>query len=121
MKSKNTVAQVLKIYAVINFIFGIILSISIGKNIDIDGIGIYFFAVSLVTNFAIFAFGEVVQLLHDIKSNTSNQTQGIETKTDDSLSFVLAGKLKEIERLKAIHMITDEEYENKKQAIISKL
>ena len=121
MKSKNTVAHVLKVYAVINFIACIILSFIIGKDINIDGIGIYFFAVSLVTNFAIFAFGEVVQLLHDIKSNTSNQTQGIETKTDDSLSFVLAGKLKEIERLKAIHMITDEEYENKKQAIISKL
>ena len=120
MKSKNTVAHVLKVYAVINFIACIILSFTIGNDI-IYGIGIYFFAVSLVINFAIFAFGEVVQLLHDIKSNTSNQTQGIETKTDDSLSFVLAGKLKEIERLKAIHMITDEEYENKKQAIISKL
>lgn len=83
MKSKNTVAQVLKIYAVINFIFGIILSISIGKNIDIDGIGIYFFAVSLVTNFAIFAFGEVVQLLHDIKSNTSNHATAPGTTSDE--------------------------------------
>ena len=83
MKSKNTVAQVLKIYAVINFIFGIILSISIGKNIDIDGIGIYFFAVSLVTNFAIFAFGEVVQLLHDIKINTSNHATSSSTTSDE--------------------------------------
>ena len=83
MKSKNTVAQVLKVYAVINFIFGIILSISIGKNIDIDGIGIYFFAVSLVINFVIFAFGEVVQLLHDIKINTSNHATSSSTTSDE--------------------------------------
>ena len=83
MKSKNTVAQVLKIYAVINFIFGIILSISIGKNIDIDGIGIYFFAASLVINFVIFAFGEVVQLLHDIKINTSNHATSSSTTSDE--------------------------------------
>ena len=117
MKSKNTVAQVLKVYAIINFIAGIILSIVIGKNIDIDGIGIYFFAASLVINFVIFAFGEVVQLLHDIKINTSNQTQGIETKTDDSLSSELSIKLEEIKRLKDKGLITNEEYENKKQAI----
>ncbi len=83
MKSKNTVAQVLKVYAVINFIVCIILSIVIGKNIDIDEIGIYFFAVSLVTNFAIFAFGEVVQLLHDIKINTSNHATASSTTSDE--------------------------------------
>ena len=92
MKSKNTVAQILKVYAVINFIACIILSLIIGKDINIDGIGIYFFAVSLVTNFAIFAFGEVVQLLHDIKINTNHQTQGVETKTDDSLSSTYVDK-----------------------------
>ena len=83
MKSKNTVAQVLKIYAVINFIACIIFSFIIGKDINIDGIGIYFFAVSLVTNFAIFAFGEVVQLLHDIKSNTSNHATAPGTTSDE--------------------------------------
>ena len=83
MKSKNTVAQVLKVYAIINFIAGIILSIVIGKNIDIDGIGIYFFAASLVINFVIFAFGEVVQLLHDIKINTSNHATASSTTSDE--------------------------------------
>lgn len=85
MKSKNTVAQVLKVYAIINFIAGIILSFTIGSDI-IDGIGIYFFAVSLVINFAIFAFGEVVQLLHDIKINTSNQTHVAEEETTATIS-----------------------------------
>ena len=82
MKSKNTVAQVLNIYAVINFIACIILSFTIGNDI-IYGIGIYFFAVSLVINFAIFAFGEVVQLLHDIKSNTSNHATASSTTSDE--------------------------------------
>ena len=83
MKSKNTVAQVLKIYAIINFIVGLILSIVISRNVDIDGIGIYFFAASLVINFVIFAFGEVVQLLHDIKINTSNHATASSTTSDE--------------------------------------
>ena len=83
MKSKNTVAQVLKIYAIINFIVGLILSIVISRNVDIDGIGIYFFAASLVINFVIFAFGEVVQLLHDIKINTSNHATSSSTTSDE--------------------------------------
>ena len=72
MNTKNIVAQVLKVYAIINFVVCLIMSVNIGN--IFDGMGIYFFAVSLVVNFGIFAFGEVVQLMQDIKINTQNQT-----------------------------------------------
>ena len=82
MKVKNTVAQILKIYAIINFFCCLILSIVIGDKVNINGIGIYFFAASLVTNFIIFAIGEVVQLLHDIKINTQKPPTNATDKPD---------------------------------------
>ncbi|PKM72147.1 MAG: hypothetical protein CVU91_10480 [Firmicutes bacterium HGW-Firmicutes-16] len=80
MTTKNAVAQVLKIYALINFVVCLVLSVNIGN--IFDGMGIYFFAVSLVVNFVIFAFGEVVQLLHDIKINTHKQPSIASDKPD---------------------------------------
>lgn len=73
---KNTVAKVLKIYAIINAACGLLLGLYWRGDSDspiIVGICIYFIAISIVASFGIYAFGEVVQLLQDIKDGT-NQT-----------------------------------------------
>ena len=83
MKSVNKVAQILKVYSAINLAVCIILAIYLDKNINIEGVGICFFAISQVISFAIFAFGEVIQLLHDIKINTGNKNVSYTAKTDE--------------------------------------
>ena len=70
-KTKNQVASILKGYAIFNFIVVVIAGIVLSAQ---DGEPIYFavaFGVGLVVNFAIYAFGEVIQLLQDIKDNTA--------------------------------------------------
>lgn len=74
MKKNNVVAIILKVYACVNFFACLI----IGPKIADDFIPYrfessfttYFILVAVVVNFGIYAFGEVVQLLHDIKINT---------------------------------------------------
>lgn len=69
-KTTNKVAKVFKVYAIINFIVCIIASIWIST----EYYEVLFFiigaAIALVVNFMLYAFGEVIQLLEDIKNNT---------------------------------------------------
>lgn len=88
---QNTVAKILKIYAVINAICSLILGLYFRGESDspiIIGICIYFIATAIVASFGIYAFGEVVQLLQDIKDSTNNTAHTIEVhapaaNTDD--------------------------------------
>jgi len=73
MKKENLVAKIIKIYAFVNQFGCIIAALIIGDDSYIHGAGWYFFFASLVVNFAIYAFGEIIQLLHDIKLNTMNR------------------------------------------------
>lgn len=69
--TKNKVAKILKIYAIVNAIVCMIASIWIGFDYDF----IYFVvgaAISIVVNFAIYAFGEIIDLLDRIRQNTEN-------------------------------------------------
>lgn len=78
---QNTVAKILKIYAAINAICGLILGLYFRGDSDnpiIVGICIYFIATSIVASFGIYAFGEVVRLLQDIKDGTNNTAHTIE-------------------------------------------
>lgn len=73
---ENNVAKVLKIYAIVNAACGFLLGLYFRGESDnpiIVGICIYFIATSIIASFGIYAFGEVVQLLQDIKDGT-NQT-----------------------------------------------
>ena len=70
MGSENKVARILKTYGILNGICALIIGIIMMS--DYDGfIGIIVFAAGLVASFLIYAFGEVVQLLHDIRRNTA--------------------------------------------------
>ena len=64
----NKVANVFKIYAAVNFVAGFFLCISI----ELEGAMLLSLAIILVTSFCIYAAGEVIQLLDDIKQNTAN-------------------------------------------------
>ncbi len=66
----NTVAKIFKGYAIVNFIAGMIIFLAMEA--FEDGIlGILCLAGLLVVCFCIYAVGEVVQLLEDIKQNTA--------------------------------------------------
>ena len=66
---KNTVASVLQVYAIINAVLGLIVSIGlIGDYAAMTGI--LFFALTLGASFLLYSFGEVIKLLHEIRLNT---------------------------------------------------
>ena len=66
---QNTVAIVLQVYAIINAICGLILAFLVG-DYYYGGIGFLLFCSVLVASGLIYAFGEVIKLLHEIKLNT---------------------------------------------------
>ena len=87
MDSKNPVASILKIYGIINafacMIFGIVLKDRLPYSLEyLSTIEI---AAGIVVSFLIYAFGEVIQLLHDIRSNTSTSSQKKEDVQSDEL------------------------------------
>ena len=78
MKSDNIVAKVLQVYAYLNVLGGIYLATQIGGDI-----GWIYFAAVLVVSFLLFAFGEVIDLLQQIKANTNQAAKApISTRPD---------------------------------------
>ena len=72
LKSYNVVARIIQVYAYLNAIGGAISALSIKD--DVGGIiAFLWFAVVLVASFLLYAFGEVIDLLHEIKQNTSEK------------------------------------------------
>ena len=72
LKSYNVVARIIQVYAYLNAIGGAISALSIKD--DVGGIiAFLWFAVVLVASFLLYAFGEVIDLLHEIKRNTSEK------------------------------------------------
>lgn len=66
---KNTVASVLQVYAIINAICGLFLALSMADYYS--GAAVFLlFAATLVASGFIYALGEVIKLLHEIKLNT---------------------------------------------------
>lgn len=72
MNTENKVAKIIKVYAIlagiVNLIFALMLLLG---GYDFVIILIFIEAVA-VTCFGIYAFGEVIELLHQIKKNTAN-------------------------------------------------
>ena len=72
-KNKNMVAVILKVYAIVNAIIGCIIGLSglSGSYNEIfNMVYTIFLGACIVVSFGIYAFGEVVQLLQDIKDGT---------------------------------------------------
>ena len=69
LKSDNIVARILQVYAYLNVLGGLVLAFQIG-DATTGAVGWGFFSLVLVVSFLLFAFGEVIDLLHQIKTNT---------------------------------------------------
>lgn len=67
---KNTVASVLQIYAIINAIFGLFLALRMANDYYSGAAVFLLFGAALVASGFIYALGEVIKLLHEIKLNT---------------------------------------------------
>ena len=80
LNCKNLVAKILQVYACINAVAGIILAIFIAA--EMSGIVAFIFgALAIVVSFFIYALGEIIELLDQIKLNTSGNQQ-IETNDE---------------------------------------
>ena len=69
---KNNVASIFKIYSFINFFVCIIVAVKL----DLRDLSIFFIATAIVVCVGIYAIGEVIQLLDEIKQNTSRIPYG---------------------------------------------
>lgn len=81
----NTVARIFKVYAILNavacFIFMYVLIAA--DYLDTLGV-IIWIATSIVVNVGIYAIGEAIQILDDIKQNTAKSVR--ESISEDTLS-----------------------------------
>lgn len=80
LKSENIVAKILQVYAYVNVVAGVFMAFNIGDETS-GYIGVVYFALVLVVSFLIFALGEIIDLLSEIKNNTHK------TKTENRESF----------------------------------
>ena len=78
--SKNTVAKILKAYGVLNGIVGFIFGLSLVAKEELSTIGVGVIAAVLVVSFGVYAFGEVVGLLSDIRANTGANASAAPTQ-----------------------------------------
>lgn len=74
MSKTNTVAKITKWYAIINAAACVLFAFIIGLD---EILGVAVLAAGIVVNFGIYALGEVIQLLEDIKNNTAKGTEQI--------------------------------------------
>lgn len=88
MQNQNMVAKILKVYAIVNAVFGIFLGLYwMSEGTDfLETISIFFMAICLVVSFGIYAFGEVIQLLQDIKDGTQGTMNSISKNIDNNSS-----------------------------------
>ena len=75
-KSNNIVAKVLQVYADLNAAAGFVLTLLLNKELDLGAVAVsIILATVLVVNFFIFALGEVIDLLQNLKDNTSKKAE----------------------------------------------
>lgn len=72
--SENTVARILQVYAYINAIAGAIWALLLVDEIS-GTVAFVVFAVTLVASFLIYALGEIIELLYQIKWNTRKASE----------------------------------------------
>lgn len=70
LKAKNIVAKILQVYACLNAAAWVILALIIAG--EMGGIvAVISFAVGILVSFFIYALGEIIELLNQIKLNTT--------------------------------------------------
>ena len=76
LKSNNIVARILQVYAYVNAAAGFILTLLINKELELDAVVLSIILASvLVVNFLIFALGEIIDLLQNLKDNTDKKAE----------------------------------------------
>lgn len=75
LKSDNIVAKILQVYAWLNAVAGLILALVGGLS---SALAIALLAVVIFSSFMLYAFGEIIDLLHEIKRNTGKATERID-------------------------------------------
>lgn len=88
MQNQNMVAKILKIYAIVNAVAGLIIGLFwLSEDVELLSIlSIFFIGLCLVFSFGIYAFGEVVQLLQDIKDGTQGTMNSISKNINNNSS-----------------------------------
>lgn len=75
-KSNNIVAKVLQVYAYLNAAAGFVLALLLNEELDLGAVAVsIILATVLLVNFFIFALGEVIDLLQNLKDNTSKKAE----------------------------------------------
>lgn len=64
----NTVAKTIKILSVLGAIIGIIYAIILGQSVYTEGLVFPVIIISVISAIFVFGFGEIIQLLEDIKN-----------------------------------------------------
>ena len=85
-KNKNMVAVILKVYAIVNAIIDCIIGLSglsDSYNEIFNMVYTIFLGACIVVSFGIYAFGEVVQLLQDIKDGTKGTITTIQKQNNN--------------------------------------
>lgn len=85
-KIKIMVAVILKVYAIVNAIIGCIIGLSglsDSYNEIFNMVYTIFLGACIVVSFGIYAFGEVVQLLQDIKDGTKGTITTIQKQNNN--------------------------------------
>jgi len=77
MNRKNTITKILQIYAIINAVAGAILMFILADSLEWT-VALIWFALVLVVSFFIYAFGEIIELLTEIKLNTRGAAPVVE-------------------------------------------
>lgn len=78
MDKNNRVATILKVYAWLNFFVSLFLLGVLQDELYLSGISFWvLIGVSAVVNFGIYALGEIVQILHDIRNNLISSNKQI--------------------------------------------
>lgn len=70
MKSNNIVAKILQVYAYVNAASGLILALALNEELSAV-VAWIMFALTLAASFFIFALGEIIDLLQNLKENTN--------------------------------------------------
>lgn len=77
MNRKNMVAKILQIYALVNAAAGAILMFVLADSLKWT-VALIWFSLVLVVSFLIYAFGEIIELLTEIKLNTCGTAPVVE-------------------------------------------
>lgn len=74
LKSDNVIARILQVYAYLNAAAGAVLALQLNKELGAI-VAWFIFAAVLIASFFIFALGEIIDLLQNVKDNTNGKQE----------------------------------------------